>query len=136
LFTAAADVIVPGARPGTINDTIANSLAPSVLVVAPAANVPYTRGGAEVLRRRGITALADFACNAGAVIGYQSPADATPDQVLAAVADKINEAMQPTLKHPSGPLTAACQRAAAFLRTWWDEPPPFDLARCRSPHEC
>ncbi len=127
LFTAAVDVIVPGARPGAINDRVARSLAPRVQVVAPAANVPYTRRGAEVLRRRGITALADFVCNAGAVIGYRSAADATPDQVLAVTADKISEATRAALAHPCGPLAGACERAAGFLRTWWGEPPapPF-----------
>jgi glutamate dehydrogenase (NAD(P)+) len=127
LFTAEADVVVPGARPGAINGPVAQSLAPSVLVVAPAANVPYTRQGAKVLRGRGITALADFVCNAGAVIGYRSAPEATPGQVLAAVADKINEVMQPALGHPSGPLAGACEHAAGFLRSWWGEPPapPF-----------
>lgn len=128
LFTAAADVVVPGARPGAINDTVAQALAPGVLVVAPAANVPYTRGGAQVLRRRRISALADFVCNSGAVLGYRSPAQATPDQVLAAVADKISEIMQPALDHPGGPLAGACERAAGFLRTWWGEPPPAPFA--------
>jgi hypothetical protein len=69
LFTAVdADVVVPGARPGVIGRQSAESLPPGVQVVAPAANVPYTAAGADVLRRRGIVALPDFVCNAGAVI--------------------------------------------------------------------
>jgi glutamate dehydrogenase (NAD(P)+) len=127
LFAAVADVVVPGARPGAINGAVARKLAPRVLVIAPAANVPYTRAGAKVLRQRSIAALADFVCNAGAVIGYRSPADATPYQVLAAVEDKISEIMQPVLACAGGPLAGACERAAGFLRTWWGEPPapPF-----------
>ncbi len=78
LFTAVtADVVVPGTRPGTIGAQEAASLPPGVRVIAPAANAPYTAQGAEELRRRGILALPDFVCNAGAVIGYRSAAGAT-----------------------------------------------------------
>ncbi len=127
LFAAEADVIVPGARPGVISSQVARSLAPAVRVVAPAANVPYTRGGAEVLRARGIAALPDFVCNAGAVLGYRSAAGDTPAQVLALVAGRIAEMISAVLDHPGGPLAGACEHAATFLRGWWGEPPapPF-----------
>jgi len=127
LFAAEADVLVPGARPGVMSGPVAEALAPSVLVVAPAANVPYTRHGADVLRRRGIAALPDFVCNAGAVIGYRSALDATPDDVLATAASTITELIQDAMDHQDGPLTGACERAAGFLRSWWGDPPdpPF-----------
>jgi glutamate dehydrogenase/leucine dehydrogenase len=98
-----------------------------VRVVAPAANVPYTSAGAEVLRDRGIAALPDFVCNAGAVLGYRSPPADTPAQVLTAVESRIAEIISRVLSHPSGPLAGACEDAAAFLRSWWGEPPapPF-----------
>lgn len=129
LFTVEADVVVPGARPGSISGSVAESLASCVSVVAPAANVPYTRAGAEVLRRRQIAALPDFVCNAGAVIGYRSSPLATPDEVLASVRDKITEIMRAALSHPDGPLAGGCERAAAFLRSWWGEPPDPPFAR-------
>src|SRR5215831_18153687 len=128
LFTSAdADVIVPGARPGAIDGTTAGSLPGSVKVVAPAANVPYTRQGADVLRQRGIMALPDFVCNAGAVIGYRSPRDATPAAVLSDTEDMVAALIDDALRHEAGPLAGACEHAAAFLRTWWGEPPapPF-----------
>jgi glutamate dehydrogenase (NAD(P)+) len=128
LFTDVdADVLVPGTRPGTISSQTAGSLPPGVRVVAPAANAPYTAAGAEVLRRRGIVALPDFVCNAGAVIGYRSAADATPDQVLAAVETRIAGLIGEALGHPGGPLAGACEQAGGFLRSWWGEPPgpPF-----------
>jgi glutamate dehydrogenase/leucine dehydrogenase len=128
LFTAAdADVVIPGARPGVISRRVAASLPSAVQVVAPAANVPYTREGADILHRRGITALPDFVCNAGAVIGYRSAADATPGQVLADVEDTIGTLIGEALSHPRGPLAGACERAAAFLRSWHGDPPspPF-----------
>jgi glutamate dehydrogenase (NAD(P)+) len=128
LFTEVnADVLVPGTRPGTIDAQVARSLPPGVRVIAPAANAPYTEAGAAVLRQRGIVALPDFVCNAGAVIGYRSPADATPDQVLAAVEARIGELIRAALSHPDGPLAGACEQAGGFLRSWWGEPPgpPF-----------
>src|SRR6516164_11134292 len=128
LFTAVdADVIIPGARPGVISRGVAESLPAAVQVVAPAANVPYTREGADTLHRRGIAALPDFVCNAGAVIGYRSAPDATPEQVLANVGDTIETLIHEALSHPRGPLAGACERAATFLHSWWGDPPgpPF-----------
>jgi glutamate dehydrogenase (NAD(P)+) len=127
LAAARADVVVPGTRPGTIDGRAAGSLPEGVRVVAPAANAPYTAQGAEVLRRRGILALPDFVCNAGAVIGYRSARDATPDEVLAAVEATITELIVEALGHDGGPLAGACERAGRFLRGWWGEPPapPF-----------
>ena len=128
LFTEVdADVLVPGTRPGTIDAQTARSLPPGVRVIAPAANAPYTTAGAEVLRQRGIVALPDFVCNAGAVIGYRSAVDATPDQVLADVEARIGELIGAALGHPGGPLAGACEQAEGFLRSWWGEPPgaPF-----------
>jgi glutamate dehydrogenase/leucine dehydrogenase len=122
-----ADVLVPGTRPGTISGRTAAALPPGVQVVAPAANAPYTAQGADVLRQRGVVALPDFVCNAGAVIGYRSPADAAPGQVLAAVEATISGLIRQALDHEDGPLAGACERAGAFLRGWWGEPPapPF-----------
>jgi glutamate dehydrogenase (NAD(P)+) len=128
LFTAVdADVVVPGTRPGAIDARVAGSLPSGVRVIAPAANVPYTGAGAEVLGLRGITALPDFVCNSGAVLGYRAAADAAPGEVLTAVGNTISELMYELLGHPDGPLTAAFERAAGFLRGWWGEPPgpPF-----------
>lgn len=128
LFTAEADVIVPGARPGVISSQVAQSLASAVRVVAPAANVPYTRAGADVLRGRKIAALPDFVCNAGAVLGYRSASQDTPAQVLTLVANRITEMISVALDHSSGPLAGACEDAATFLRSWRGEPPPPPFA--------
>jgi glutamate dehydrogenase (NAD(P)+) len=127
LFSAAADVVVPGARPGAISSQVAAALPASVQVIAPAANVPYTRAGAQVLRSRGIDALPDFVANAGAVIGYRSAADAAPGQVLHDVEIRIGALISQALRHRSGPLAGGCEAAAEFLRGWWGDPPepPF-----------
>lgn len=127
LFIQAAEVLVPGTRPGVLDARTAASLPAAVKVIAPAANVPYTQAGADALASRGIIALADFVCNAGAVIGYRSDANATPAQVLAAVEETITGLIAEALRHPAGPFAGACDHAAAFLRGWWGKPPapPF-----------
>ena len=80
-----------------------------------------------MLRRRGIVALPDFVCNAGAVIGYRSAADATPGEVLATADAVITGLTLEALRHHDGPLAGACELAGTFLRSWWGEPPdpPF-----------
>jgi glutamate dehydrogenase/leucine dehydrogenase len=128
LFAEAADVLVPGTRPGVISGPVAESLPPSVQVVAPAANVPYTARGAAVLHQRGIVALPDFVCNAGAVISYGAAIDTLPEQVLTGVGDQITAIIRQALEHPRGPIAGASQRAAEFLRGWWGEPPELLFA--------
>jgi glutamate dehydrogenase/leucine dehydrogenase len=128
LFTAVnADVLVPGTRPGVIDGPTAERLPGGVKVVAPAANAPYTEAGAAILHERGILALPDYVCNAGAVIGYRSARDATPQQVLAAAGARISGLIRAALEDPGGPLAGACAQAGEFLRGWWGEPPapPF-----------
>jgi glutamate dehydrogenase (NAD(P)+) len=123
-----ADVVVPGTRPGVMSGPAAGSLPESVRVIAPAANAPYTAQGADVLHQRGILALPDFVCNAGAVIGYGGAADATPEQVLTAAGTTIGELILDAMEHPGGPLAGACARAQKFLRGWWGEPPEVPFA--------
>jgi glutamate dehydrogenase (NAD(P)+) len=126
LFTVPADVVVPGTRPGAIGGEVARALPPGVRVVAPAANAPYTAPGAQVLHERGIMALPDFVCNAGAVIGYRSR-DAAPGEILAVVEATVSGLIREAMRHRDGPLAGACEQAETFLRGWWGEPPgrPF-----------
>jgi glutamate dehydrogenase/leucine dehydrogenase len=116
LFTVDADVIVPGARPGTIDARRASEL--RCRVVAPAANVPYTADSVAVLRARGVVALPDYVCSAGAVIGYRSPRDATPAEVLTDVQARLAQLVQQILDHPDGALAGGTEIAEAFLATW------------------
>jgi len=115
LFDVEADVLVPGARIGVIDEGRAATL--RARLVAPAANVPYTRGGLEVLRRRGIVALADFLCNSGATIGYVTPGLRTADQALAAVETRVRDIARACLRERD-PFAAACRIAEEYLRTW------------------
>src|SRR5207245_11285377 len=87
LFAVDADVLVPGARTGVIDLERARRI--PARAVAPAANVPYVRGATEILRERGLVALPDFICNAGAVLGYVSTSATTHREVLDIVERRI-----------------------------------------------
>lgn len=116
LFETEADVLVPGARVGVIDAVRAARL--SATAVVPAANVPYTAPGLETLTQRGVDALADFVCNAAAVVGYTSPVHASQAQVLETVECTILDLVRASSDHPRGQFAGACAIAQSFLRTW------------------
>jgi glutamate dehydrogenase (NAD(P)+) len=66
LFAVTADILIPGARPDSVDEELAGAL-PARLIV-PAANIPYATGALEVLARRNVVALPDFVTNAGGVL--------------------------------------------------------------------
>jgi glutamate dehydrogenase/leucine dehydrogenase len=121
LFAMEADVVVPGARPGVIDEERAAHV--RAMVVAPAANVPYTASGLDVLRRRRIPALADFVCNSGATIGYVAGVQ-TAEEALSRVEERVRELTRASLEHPEGPHRGASELAEEHLRTWAAEQMP------------
>jgi glutamate dehydrogenase/leucine dehydrogenase len=116
LFDVEADVLVPGARTGVIDAERARRVA--VRVIAPAANVPYVAGAPEVLGERGILALPDFICNAGAVLGYVSTSVATHREMLDLVERRIADLIATAMKHPRGAFAGGCALAEEFLGRW------------------
>ena len=116
LFEVGSDLLVPGARIGVIDEARAKAL--QARVVAPAANVPYTRRGLEVLWDRGIIALADYVCNSGATIGYVTDSVSSAEQAIAVVEDRVRELTREALADPAGPYEGARKLADAHLRTW------------------
>jgi len=116
LFETECDVLVPGARVGSIDGARASRIAVSAVV--PAANVPYTAAGLHTLGQRGIAAHADFVCNAAAVVGYTSPAHASQEQVLDEVERTIVDLVLASGDHPEGPFAGACAIAEEYLDTW------------------
>jgi glutamate dehydrogenase/leucine dehydrogenase len=115
LFEVEADVLIPGARPGVVDERTAGQT--KARVVAPAANVPYTRGGLKALQARGIPALADFVCNCGATIGYVAGVD-DADRAQRAVEKRVRELTRRSLAHPKGPHAGASEIAERHLRRW------------------
>ncbi|MEU6717308.1 Glu/Leu/Phe/Val dehydrogenase dimerization domain-containing protein [Nonomuraea sp. NPDC046802] len=121
LYEVAADVLVPGARTGTL--TAGRAAGVRARLVAPAANVPYTAAGLRTLRERGVVTLADFVCGAGATIGYLAElAGGVPDaaSARALVEERIGGLTASALEHPDGPYAGSCAVAEAFLATWRD----------------
>jgi glutamate dehydrogenase (NAD(P)+) len=116
LFEADVDVLVPGARVGVLDERRAAGVAARAVV--PAANVPYTAGGLEVLEGRGVRAHADFVCNAAAVVGYTSPTSATQQQVLDHVERTITDLVGACAGDGRGPFSTATGIAEEFLQTW------------------
>src|SRR3989475_5156968 len=116
LFGVEADVLVPGARIGVIDEARAAAL--KARVVAPGANVPYTARALEVLHERGIPALADFVCNSGATIGYVTDGLLRADEAVAAVEKRVRELTKESVRDPNGPHAGAARIAEAHLRTW------------------
>jgi glutamate dehydrogenase (NAD(P)+) len=118
LFEVDADVLVPGARVGVIDEQRAGCVAARAVV--PAANVPYTAAGLAALCDRGIAAHADFVCNAAAVVGYTSRATASQQEVLDRVTQTISDLVGACATDARGPFAAASAIAEDFLQTWRD----------------
>lgn len=116
LFEVGSDVLVPGARIGVVDATRAKALLAKV--VAPAANVPYTKEALEVLWDRGIMALADFVCNSGATIGYVADGVTDTDSALAVVEERVRDLTRKAMEDPAGPYEGSRKIAEAYLQTW------------------
>ena len=61
------DILIPCARPWTINAKNMNRIRAKMIV--PGANVPLTEEAEELLHKKGILCLPDFVCNIGGVLG-------------------------------------------------------------------
>ena len=110
------DVLVPGARTGVYSAELAGQV--QATCISPAANVPYTAAGLDVLRRNGVVALPDFVCNGGAVIAYQSPRGLGAEEVLSRVDRMIGERIDAARLSKMDPIRHASVLAETFLATW------------------
>jgi glutamate dehydrogenase (NAD(P)+) len=118
LFELECDVLVPGARPDSITDEVAERL--RCTVVAPGANAPYEPEGLETLHRRGILALPDFVANSGGVHLYESVRqDDDPPTALrrieGLVAASIARDLATAESEGLTPMAAAFRDARSFL---------------------
>lgn len=116
VFRLPVDIVVPGARTGSLNADVAPRV--RARVVAPAANVPYTAAGLDSLRSKGVACLPDFVCNGGAVLGFRSPRGLRPDEVLTRIGRLVSDAVRPAREARLDPFDAAVASAELFLSTW------------------
>lgn len=110
------DVLVPGARVGVYTAELGDKV--QAAVIAPAANVPYTAAGLDVLRGNRVVCLPDFVCNAGATLGYTAPRGLTPEEVLGRVDRMIGERIEGARLAKMDPIAYAAILADTFLATW------------------
>jgi glutamate dehydrogenase (NAD(P)+) len=118
LFGLECDVLVPGARPDSITAAVARRV--RCAVVAPAANIPYGEGAAEILRERGIVAVPDFIANSGGVHLYATvDPDELPTSALGVIEGIVRDAVSRVLATADElavtPLAAALREARAYL---------------------
>ena len=107
------DVLVVASKPGLVDHQVAAQVRAPLVV--PAGPVPVTAKGLAVLRRAGITVLADFVTTAGPLFaGWPSGAADPAEAASAAIAAALGE----VVGHDDGPLLGACYRAEAFLASW------------------
>jgi glutamate dehydrogenase/leucine dehydrogenase len=116
LFGTEASVLFCGSRQGMVDGAVAESLGAELLV--PTGCQPVSAKGLAVLRRRGVTTLADFVATGGPTYAWWPAGDATVEAVVADATAGITELVTDTLGHDEGPLLGACYRAEAFLGTW------------------
>ena len=106
----------PGRGPACTTAAVAAEVRAPLIV--PAANVPYTVAGLDVLRRSRVVALPDFVCNAGAVLAYRAPRGLSPDEVLGRVDRLITERIEAAKLAKMDPIRYATVLADTFLTTW------------------
>ncbi len=119
LWTAPCSAIVPGARPGVINERVAERVVAEAVV--PVANAPYTAGGLRTLEARGVAAHADFIASSGGAMAYLHPdVSSAPDTTAARIAlDRImGTIVEETMDSALGPYSGAIALAEGFLRSW------------------
>ena len=114
---AAADVVVAGAKTGTIDHRVAAGLAEAAAVV-PCGRLALTAKGLATLRRAGVPAAADFVALAGSTLALWGDPHRTEAEILAGVAEDIGALAAEYAGHDDGPLLAACYDAESFLGTW------------------
>jgi glutamate dehydrogenase/leucine dehydrogenase len=123
--------LVPGTRPGAVDERIARII--SADVVVPVANAPYTVGGLATLAARNTSAHADFVASAGGAMAYLAPDVANAGDAYAARerVDRIMGAIiAETREHRGGPYAGAVAIAERFIRSWapesdWPDRPPL-----------
>ncbi len=119
LWSADCDVLVPGARPGALDEQTAGLVC--ARVVMPVANAPYTASGLQALVDRGIEAHADFVVSAGGAMTYLAPRVSGASDVAAgrkAIDRIMGQLVTEALAFPEGPYLGAANRAERFLASW------------------
>jgi glutamate dehydrogenase (NAD(P)+) len=119
-ITKEADVLIPAAIEGQVNDETVKKLHPRVKIVAEGANGPTTIEADEVLKKNNIFMIPDFLCNSGGVTtsyfeGVQNDMNYywTQEEVLQRLDTKMTQAFHGVLKMSEG--EKVYMRDAAYM---------------------
>ena len=69
LFTANVDILIPGARPWSIDENNAANV--KAIAIVPAANIPVTRKAANILIEKDVMYIPEFVTTGGGILGGQ-----------------------------------------------------------------
>jgi len=104
-ITKDADVLIPGALEGQINEETVQRISDRVKLVAEGANGPTTPEADQVFKNNGVFVIPDFLCNAGGVtVSYFESVQNdmnyywTKDEVLQRLDTKITQAFNSVLQ--------------------------------------
>lgn len=119
-ITKEADVLIPGALEGQINDETVQRVSDRVKLVAEGANGPTTPEADEVFKSNGVFVIPDFLCNAGGVtVSYFESVQNdmnyywTKEEVLQRLDTKITQAFNSVLAMSEG--EGVYMRDAAYM---------------------
>ncbi len=119
-ITKEADVLIPGALEGQINEETVKRMSARVKLVAEGANGPTTPEADEVFERNGVFVIPDFLCNAGGVtVSYFESVQNdmnyywTKEEVLKRLDTKITQAFNSVLEMSEG--ERVFMRDAAYM---------------------
>lgn len=74
------DVLVPAARPWTIDESNAEKI--RARIIAPAANCPTTPAAEDMLQKRGVLVVPDFIANLGGIYGSRLQGRMSPQRIF------------------------------------------------------
>jgi glutamate dehydrogenase/leucine dehydrogenase len=93
LFVLKTDILIPGARPDSINEKNVSMI--KAHIIAEAGNIPMSEGIEENLYNRGIVVIPDFIANAGGVISswveFENRETPTPQHVIDKMFEVVDE---------------------------------------------
>lgn len=119
-ITKEADVLIPGALEGQINEETVHRVSDRVKLVAEGANGPTTPEADQVFKSNGVFVIPDFLCNAGGVtVSYFESVQNdmnyywTKDEVLQRLDTKITQAFNSVLAMSQG--EGVHMRDAAYM---------------------
>jgi len=114
IWSAEADIVLAGSKPGTLTHQGAPLVKASTVV--PWGPIPVTTKAFAHLQRAGKVLVPDFISLAGARLSGLTEGD--QDTVIETINAQIVERLDQASRHPDDLFLGACQHAEAFIESW------------------